>query len=98
MRAVDAGDGRLAAGDDAAMQFAYGAFAERRRLRCEFTYPLHGFVMIDRLEMIAQRLAADCDAVLDDLGRLAARERVSLNGVRRVGQLDVVIFLELRER
>jgi hypothetical protein len=33
--------------------------------------------MIDGFEMVAQRFAADRDPVLDDLGRLAKRERVS---------------------
>jgi hypothetical protein len=60
-------------------------------------HPLHGLVMVDGFEMIAQRLAGDGNAVLDDFGGLAKGERVSLDRVGRVSQLDVVVFLELRQ-
>jgi hypothetical protein len=53
--------------------------------------------MIDGFEVVAQRLAADGNAMLDDLGRFAKREGVSLDRVRRVGQFDVVVFLKLRQ-
>jgi hypothetical protein len=66
-------------------------------LRRKTAHPLHGFVVIDRLKVLAQRLAADGDAVFDDFGGFAVCKRISLNGIRGVGQLDIVIFLELCE-
>ena len=59
---------------------------------------MHRFIVIDRLKVFAQRFAADGDAVFDHFRRLTVGKRVSFDGVRGVGQLDVVIFLELRER
>ena len=53
--------------------------------------------MIDSFEMVAQRFATDRDPVLDDLGSLPKRERVSLDGVRGIGQLDVIMLLQLRQ-
>ena len=53
--------------------------------------------MIDGFEMVAKRFAANRDAVLDDLRRLAQREGVSLDRVGRVGQFNVVMLLELRQ-
>jgi hypothetical protein len=44
--------------------------------------------------VVAQGFAGDGNAVFDDLGRLAMREGVSLKGVRGVGQLHVIIFLQ----
>jgi hypothetical protein len=94
--AVDSSDGRLATGDNATVQFAHGVFANRRRLRRKTAHPLQGFIVIDRLKVLAQRLAADRDAMFDDFRCLAVRERVSLDRVRGVGQLDIIILLELR--
>ena len=65
--------------------------------RCDLAHPLQRMIMIDGFEMVAQRFAADGDPVLDDLGRFAKRERVSLDGVRGIGQLDVIMLLQLRE-
>ena len=53
--AVDSGNRRLAAGNDAAVQLAHGAFPYRRRQRGKLAHPLHGFIMIDGFEMVAQR-------------------------------------------
>jgi hypothetical protein len=44
--------------------------------------------------MLLERLAANRDAVLDDLGGFAQGQRVSLDRVRSESELDVVIFLQ----
>src|SRR5579862_1172770 len=46
--------------------------------------------MAERLEMILERLAADRDAFFEDNRGLAAGQRVALDRVRAVGQLDIV--------
>ncbi len=79
------------------MQLAYGRLAHRRGRSGQCAHPLHGVVMVDRFEMIAERFAAHGNAVLDDLGGLAKGERVSFDRVGRVGQLDVIMFLKLRQ-
>jgi hypothetical protein len=53
--------------------------------------------MVDGFEVLAERFTADRNAVLDDFRGLAEAERVSLDRVGRVGQLDVVTFLQLRQ-
>jgi hypothetical protein len=53
--------------------------------------------MIDGFEMVAERFAADRDAMLDDFRRLSQREGVSLDRVGRIGQFNVKIFLKLRQ-
>ena len=53
--------------------------------------------MIDGLEMVAERFATHGNAVLDDFRRFAQREGVPLDGVRRVGEINIVVLLELRQ-
>src|SRR5215472_16372384 len=53
--------------------------------------------MVDRFEMILERLAADRDPLLDDKRRLGGVERVPLNGVRGVGKFQIVNVLEVVE-
>ena len=53
--------------------------------------------MVDGFEVLAERFTADRNAVLDDFRGLAEAERVPLDRVGRVGQLDVVTFLQLRQ-
>ena len=48
----------------------------------QVTLPEQGFVMVDRLEMVAERLAADRDAVLDEFGGFPQRQRVAFDRVR----------------
>ena len=95
--AVNSGNRRLAAGNDAPVQFAHGAFANRLRPRGELAHSLHGFIMIDGFEMVTKRFAPNRNAVLDDLRRLTQREGVSLDSVGRVGQFNVVVLLQLRQ-
>jgi hypothetical protein len=45
---------------------------------------LRSRVVIDGLEVILERLAADRDAMLDDLSRLAMGEGVALDRIRGV--------------
>jgi hypothetical protein len=54
--------------------------------------------MIDRLQVILERLAADRDPLLDDQRRLRGRERVALDRVRRIGQLKIVDVLKVAQR
>ena len=53
--------------------------------------------MIDGFEMIAERFAAHGNAVFDDFRRFAQREGVPLDGVGRIGEINVVVLLELRQ-
>jgi|SRR5271166_3158662 len=53
--------------------------------------------MVDRLQMILERLAADRDPLLDDERRLGGAQGVPLDRVRRVGQLEIVDVLEVAE-
>lgn len=50
--------------------------------------------MIDSFEVVAQRLAADGDAMLDEFRGFAQRQRVAFDSVGSVGQIDVVGFLQ----
>src|SRR5271156_6778211 len=54
-------------------------------------------VMIDRFEVILERLAGDCDPVLDDQGRLGGRERIPIDRIRGVGEFEIVDMLEIAE-
>ncbi|MDX2180539.1 MAG: hypothetical protein SFV18_13165 [Bryobacteraceae bacterium] len=54
--------------------------------------------MIERLQVIAQRLADHRDAVLDQLRRLSQGERIALDCVRGVGQIDIERLLERPQR
>ena len=98
MRAVDAADSRLAARDNTAMQFTDDILANGGRPLRQFAHPEHRIVVIESFQVILERLAAHSDAVLDDLGGLAMSERVPLKRVGGIGQLDVVILLQLPER
>jgi len=55
--------------------------------------------VIDGLEVLVQGLAPDGgDAMLDDLSRFPIGERIALDGVRGISQLDIVVLLKLCER
>ena len=53
--------------------------------------------MIDGFEMVAKRFAANGNAVLDHFRRLTQGEGIALDRVGRVGEFDVVVFLELHQ-
>src|SRR5438046_6946543 len=46
--------------------------------------------MADRLEMVLERLAANCNAFFEDDRGFAAGQRIALDRIRAVGQLDIV--------
>ncbi len=50
-------------------------------------------IVIDCFEVVLERLAADRDPLLDDERRLRSRERISLDRVRGVGQLEINAYL-----
>jgi hypothetical protein len=51
--------------------------------------------MIERFKVIFERLPADGDPLFDDKHCLDSAERVPLDSVRRVGDFDVVVMLEV---
>jgi hypothetical protein len=53
------------------VEFAHRCLIEGRGHRRHVAHPQYGVVMINRLEVMAQRLAAHGDAVFDQLRRLA---------------------------
>lgn len=54
--------------------------------------------MVNRFKVIAQRLASHGDAVLDKLRCLSQGQRVAFDGVRCVGQVNVIGFLQGEQR
>ena len=54
--------------------------------------------MVDGLQMILEFLAADRDAMLDDQVGFGLGERVSLDGIRRIGELEIGGAFELGQR
>jgi hypothetical protein len=54
-------------------------------------------MVVDRFEMVLEWLAADRDPFLDDECRLGGAERVPLDRVRGVGQLEIVNVFEVAE-
>src|SRR5262245_41015291 len=54
-------------------------------------------LVLDRFEMILERFAADRNALLDDQRCFGRAERVSLDRVRGVGQLQIVDMLKVTE-
>jgi hypothetical protein len=53
--------------------------------------------MIDCLQMVLERLAADRDPVFDDEARLRGAERIPLDRVRGLSQLEIVDVLEIAD-
>jgi hypothetical protein len=53
--------------------------------------------MIDRLQVILQRLAANGDALLDNQGRLDGGQRVPLDRIGRIGQFNILAVLEVAQ-
>src|ERR1019366_10359156 len=54
-----------------------------------------GVVMIDRLQVILERLARDGDALLDDERGFGGGQRVALDRVRCVGQFEVASVIKI---
>jgi hypothetical protein len=79
------------------VQIADICLPQRRRLPRELADKAQRLEVIDRFEMIFQRLAADCNAVLDHHPRFGGGQRVALDRIRRVGQLDIVRLVEVFE-
>ncbi len=77
------------------MQFTDYEFAERQRLGRLIAHPEQRVIVIHGFEVISERLAADSDAVFDDLCRFAKRKGIPFDRVGRVGEFDVVVFLQL---
>jgi len=53
--------------------------------------------VVERLKMIFERLAGDGNSLFDNERSFDRAERVAFNGVRRIGKLDVVVMLKLRQ-
>ena len=64
-----------------AMQIPHVAFGDARRVPGEFANVADGIVMIERFEMILQRLAADGHAFLDYERGFDGTERIAFDGV-----------------
>jgi hypothetical protein len=54
-------------------------------------------MVVDRFEVVLERLAANRDPFLDDECRLGGAKRVSLDRIRRVSQLEIVNVLVVAE-
>ena len=80
------------------MKVAHVDFAERRCLMRDLADVSDGLVVVDRLEMILELLAADRHALLDDQIGLDLRQRIPFDCVRGVGELEVVGMLEVGQR
>ncbi len=94
--AIDAREFRLAASDDPPVQLADDIFIDRRGSDGYFAHPQQGLIMINRFEVVAQRFAADGNAMFDHFRRLTQREGISLDRIGRESQIDIVMFLQLR--
>jgi len=97
-RAVDAADFGLAPKDDAPVKLANRRFLEGRGHCRKLAHPQNGVVMVHGFKVVAQGFSSHRDAVFDKLCRLAQRECVALDGVRRVGQVNIIGFLEGQQR
>lgn len=79
------------------MQFTDDVFINRRIGRGKLAHPKQRLIMVHSFEMIAKRFTAHGNAVFDDFRRFAQRESVSLDGVGRIGEVNVIMLLELRQ-
>ena len=71
------------------MQSSYVELGQGGGLRREIADIGDGFVVVDRLQVVFQRLAADGEALLDHQRRFRRGEHVPLDGVGGIGQLQV---------
>lgn len=67
--AVDAGNVRLAARDDASMELAHDCLVDGQGARRGLAHPQDRAIVIDGFEMFVQGFAPDGDAMLDDFRR-----------------------------
>ena len=79
------------------MQLGDRRFAQRGVAVGQVAHPGQRVLVVEHLQMVADRLAADRDAVLDQLPRFGRGERVALDRRRGVGQLEIVIEAERRD-
>jgi hypothetical protein len=82
---------------DQTVQRAHVHLGERCSATRELAHITDGVVMIDRLHVILERLAADRDALLDDQRGFGCRQRVPLDRVRRVGQFKIMDMLKVAQ-
>jgi hypothetical protein len=52
--------------------------------------------VVDRLQVVAERLSSNGDALFDDRCRLDSGQRVPLDRVRCVGEFDVLRMIKIR--
>ena len=98
MLAVNACDVRPAAGNNAGVQAPNHPFVDWQRTTGKRPHPGKGCMMIERFEMILDRLATNRDAVRDDLSGLPQGERVAFDGVGRLRQLDIIMRPQVFQR
>jgi hypothetical protein len=82
---------------DQTVQYAHVLLSEWRCLPCQVVDVADGLVMVDRLQVVLERLATDRDPLRDDQRRLGGIERVPLDRVRGVGQFQIVDVLKVAE-
>src|SRR5438105_4431099 len=95
--AVAAGLLGVELGEDQPVDLAEVDLAQRLAGGGERAHKGERVAMADRLEMILQRLAADRDALFEDNRGFAAGQRIAFDGIRAVGQLDVIPGRQRRE-
>lgn len=79
-----------------AMQVAHVHFRQRiRLLPRKLAHVMQCLEVIDGFEVVLERLAADGDALLDNKRRLDGGEGVPLDGVRCVGEFEVLAVFEV---
>ncbi len=92
---VAAGDIGMRALHHQVMQLSQVGLRQRRPAARQCSYIADRPIEVDRFEMVLERLAADRDPLLDDERRLGGAERVPLDRVRSVGQVEIVNVLEI---
>lgn len=80
------------------VQVSRVAFGQRRVLLRKFARIAERVVMVNCLQMIFKRLAADSDALLNHNRSLNPRESVAFNCVRRVGEFNIIVMLKRSKR
>ncbi len=79
------------------MQVTRVGFGQGCGISGDVTDTAHGVVMIDRLQVILEILAADRNAFLDHEVGFDPGERISLDRIRRVSQLEIMGVFEVGE-
>ena len=92
---ITAGDLRMRTLDDEAVQAAHIHFGQRSLLSRQVAHIAYGVVMVDGLQVVFKRLAADRNPFFDDECGLRGSERVAFDRIRSVGQLEVIDMLQV---